>query len=173
LVSKGYVTDHIVLTVEYDKDNLIIPEIARQYKGKIKVDRYGREMPEPAHGTTHTSRQTSSTKLLSEATLNLYDDIVDKKLLIRKINISVCNLIKESCIENKQSYEQLDLFTDYDELMAKREQEENALKKERKIQEAMLDIKERYGKNAILKGTNLQEGATTIERNESIGGHKA
>lgn len=173
LVAKGYVTDHIVLTVEYDKDNLIIPEIARQYNGKIKVDRYGREIPEPAHGTTHTSRQTSSTKLLSEATLNLYDDIVDKKLLIRKINISVCNLIKESNIENKQSYEQLDLFTDYDELMAKREKEENALKKERKIQEAMLDIKERYGKNAILKGTNLQESATTIERNESIGGHKA
>ena len=98
---------------------------------------------------------------------------MDKKLLVRKINISVCNLIKESSIENKQSYEQLDLFTDYDELMAKREQEEKALEKERKIQEAMLDIKERYGKNAILKGTNLQEGATTIERNESIGGHKA
>ena len=108
-----------------------------------------------------------------DATLKLYDEIVDKKLLVRRVTIAACNLVPESSIENKQSYEQLDLFTDYDELMAKQERIEKALQKERKIQEAMLDIKQRYGKNAILKGTNLQEGATTIERNESIGGHKA
>ena len=173
LVEKRLVTDQIVLTIGYDIENLTNPDIAKHYKGEVKTDPYGRKIPKHAHGTAHTSRQTSSTKLIMDATLKLYDEIVDKKLLVRRVTIAACNLVPESSIENKQSYEQLDLFTDYDELMAKREQEEKALKKERKIQEAMIDIKERYGKNAILKGTNLQEGATTIERNESIGGHKA
>ena len=173
LVEKHLVTDQIVLTVGYDIENLTDKNISEGYKGDITVDRYGRKIPKHAHGTAHTSRQTSSTKLIMDATLKLYDEIVDKKLLVRRVTIAACNLVPESSIENKQSYEQLDLFKDYDELMAKREQEEKALQKERKIQEAMIDIKERYGKNAILKGTNLQEGATTIERNESIGGHKA
>ena len=173
LVEKRLVTDQIVLTIGYDIENLTNPEIAKYYKGEIKTDHYGRKIPKHAHGTAHTSRQTSSTKLIMDATLKLYDEIVDKKLLVRRVTIAACNLVPESSIENKQSYEQLDLFTNYDELMAKQEKIEKALQKERKIQEAMLDIKQRYGKNAILKGTNLQEGATTIERNESIGGHKA
>lgn len=173
LVEKGLVTDQIVLTIGYDIENLTNPEIASYYKGEVKTDPYGRRIPKHAHGTAHTSRQTSSTKLIMEATLKLYDEIVDKKLLVRRVTIAACNLVPESSIENKQRYEQLDLFTDYDELMAKREKEDNELKKERKIQEAMIDIKQRYGKNAILKGTNLQEGATTKERNDSIGGHHA
>lgn len=173
LVEKGLVTDQIVLTIGYDIENLTNPEIAKYYKGEVKTDPYGRKIPKHAHGTTHTVRQTSSAKLIIEATLKLYDEIVDKKLLVRRVTIAACNLVPENSMKDKQSYEQLDLFTDYDEFAAKREKEEMELKKERKIQEAMIDIKQRYGKNAILKGTNLQEGATTIERNKSIGGHKA
>ena len=93
--------------------------------------------------------------------------------MIRRVTITANNLVSEKSVEDKQQYEQLDLFTDYDELFAKREKENAELQKERKIQEAMIDIKQRYGKNAIIKGTNLQDGATSIERNQQIGGHKA
>lgn len=173
LVEKHLVTNQIVLTVGYDIENLTNPEIASYYKGSVTTDHYGRKVPKHAHGTANIGRHTSSTRMISEATLKLYDEIVDKKLLVRRVTIAACNLVSEKSIDNKPQYEQLDLFTDYDELIEKREKEELELQKERKIQEAMLDIKQRYGKNAILKGTNLQEGATTIERNKSIGGHKA
>lgn len=172
-VEKHLVTNQIVLTVGYDIENLTNPEIASYYKGSVITDHYGRKVPKHAHGTANIGRHTSSTRMISEATLKLYDEIVDKKLLVRRVTIAACNLVSEKSIDNKPQYEQLDLFTDYDELIEKREKEELELQKERKIQEAMLDIKQRYGKNAILKGTNLQEGATTIERNKSIGGHKA
>ena len=173
LVEKGLVTNQIVLTIGYDIENLTNPEIASYYKGAVTTDHYGRKVPKHAHGTANIGRHTSSTRIISEATLNLYDEIVDKKLLVRRVTIAACNLVPEKSIDNKPQYEQLDLFADYDEIVAKREKEELELQKERKIQEAMLEIKNRYGKNAILKGTNLQEGATTIERNESIGGHHA
>lgn len=173
LVEKGLVTNQIVLTIGYDIENLINPEISKYYSGEVKTDHYGRKIPKHAHGTANIDRHTSSTRLISDATLKLYDDIVDKKLLIRRVTIAANNLILEKNIEDKQHYEQLDLFTDYDELVAKREKENAALQKERKIQEAMIDIKSRYGKNSIIKGTNLQEGATSIERNKQIGGHKA
>lgn len=173
LVEKHLVTNQIVLTVGYDIENLTNPEIASYYKGSVITDHYGRKVPKHAHGTANIGRHTSSTRMISEATLKLYDEIVDKKLLVRRVTIAACNLVSEKSIDNKPQYEQLDLFTDYDELIEKREKEELELQKERKIQEAMLDIKQRYGKNAILKGTNLQEGATTIERNKGIGGHKA
>lgn len=173
LVEKHLVTNQIVLTVGYDIENLTNPEIASYYKGSVTTDHYGRKVPKHAHGTANIGRHTSSTRMISEATLKLYDEIVDKKLLVRRVTIAACNLVSEKSIDNKPQYEQLDLFTDYDELIEKREKEELELQKERKIQEAMLDIKQRYGKNAILKGPNLQEGATTIERNKSIGGHKA
>ena len=173
LVEKHLVTNQIVLTVGYDKENLTNPEIRKQYIGEIQSDVYGRQIPKHAHGTANIERFTSSTKLLSEAALKLYDEIVGKNMLVRRITIAANNLVSESRIEDKPKFEQLDLFTDYDELLAKRDKEDAELKKERKIQEAMLDIKKRYGKNAIVKGTNLQEGATTIERNNQIGGHRA
>ena len=173
LVEKGLVTNQIVLTIGYDIENLINPEISKYYSGEVKTDHYGRKIPKHAHGTANIDRHTSSTRLISDATLKLYDDIVDNKLLIRRVTISANNLVLEKNIEDKQHYEQLDLFTDYDELIAKREKQNAELQKERKIQEAMLDIKSRYGKNSIIKGTNLQEGATSIERNKQIGGHKA
>ena len=173
LVEKGLVTNQIVLTIGYDIENLINPEISKYYSGEVKTDHYGRKIPKHAHGTANIDRHTSSTRLISDATLKLYDDIVDNKLLIRRVTISANNLVPEDSVKDKQSFEQLDLFTDYDELIAKREKQNAELQKERKIQEAMLDIKSRYGKNSIIKGTNLQEGATSIERNKQIGGHKA
>lgn len=173
LVEKRLVTNQIVLTIGYDIENLTNPEIARCYKGEIKTDMYGRKIPKHAHGTANLDRQTSSTRLISEATLKLYDKIVDDKMLIRRVTLSANNLVLESSVEDKPQYEQIDLFTDYEALTAKREKEEKELQKERKIQEAMIDIKQRYGKNAIIKGTNLQDSATSIERNQQIGGHKA
>ena len=149
------------------------PEIRRKYKDKITSDMYGRQVPKHAHGTANIDRYTSSTRLIIETTLKLYDGIVGKDMLIRRVTISANNLMSENSIKERESYEQLDLFTNYDEVQVKREKEEVELKKERRIQEAILDIKHRYGKNAIIKGANLQEGATTIERNKSIGGHKA
>lgn len=173
LVEKRLVTNQIVMTIGYDIENLTNPEIAKHYKGEIKTDHYGRKIPKHAHGTANLDRQTSSTRLISEATLKLYDKIVDDKMLIRRVTLSANNLVLESSVEDKPQYEQIDLFTDYEALTAKREKEEKELQKERKIQEAMIDIKQRYGKNAIIKGTNLQDSATSIERNRQIGGHKA
>lgn len=173
LVEKHLVTNQIVLTIGYDRENLANPEIRRKYKDKITSDMYGRQVPKHAHGTANIDRYTSSTRLIIETTLKLYDGIVGKDMLIRRVTISANNLMSENSIKERESYEQLDLFTNYDEVQVKREKEEVELKKERRIQEAILDIKHRYGKNAIIKGANLQEGATTIERNKSIGGHKA
>lgn len=173
LVEKHLVTNQIVLTIGYDRECLTNPEIGRKYNGEVTNDRYGRRIPKHAHGTANIKRYTSSAKLIAEATLKLYDEIVGRDLLIRRVTISANNLITESNVKDRKSYEQLDLFTDYDEVEAKRKKEEDELKKERRIQEAIIDIKHRYGKNSIIKGTNLKEGATTIERNGSIGGHKA
>lgn len=173
LVEKRLVTDQLVLTIGYDIDNLSNPEIRKYYKGEITTDHYGRKVPKHAHGTANLDRQTSSTKLIMDAVLQLYDQIVDSKLLIRRVNIVANRLVDECEAQEKMSYKQLDLFTDYEAMEKKKEEEQIALAKERKLQEAMLQVKKRYGKNAILKGTNLQEGATTRERNNQIGGHKA
>ena len=129
LVEKGLVTNQIVLTIGYDIENLTNPEISKYYSGEVKTDHYGRKIPKHAHGTANIDRQTSSTRLITDATLKLYDEIVDKKLLIRRVTIAANNLILEKNIEDKQHYEQLDLFTNYDELVAKREKENAALQK--------------------------------------------
>ena len=173
LVSQKLVTDQIVLTIGYDIENLTDSEISRKYTGEITTDFYGRKVPKHAHGTANIGKFTSSTMLITNATLKLFDRIVNKELLVRRVNISANHIMNESDVEEKPKYEQLDLFSDYEEIQAQREKEEKALKKERAIQKATLDIKERYGKNAILKGFNLQEGATTIQRNKQIGGHQA
>ena len=119
-------------------ENLTNPDIARHYKGEIKTDHYGRKTPKHAHGTANLDRQTSSTRLISEATLKLYDEIVDKKMLVRRVAIAANNLVTEGYVENKPYYEQIDLFTDYEALTAEREKQEKELQKERKIQEAMI-----------------------------------
>ena len=175
LVEKGLVTDQMVLTVGYDIENLTNPEIRKKYKGEVSIDSYGRKVPKHAHGTANLGRQTSSTKRILEAVMELYDNIVNPDLLVRRINITANRLVdeKEAVRGAGEAFEQLTLFTDYAEEQKKKEEEEAELSKERKLQEAMLSVKKRYGKNAMLKGMNLQEGAMTMERNNQIGGHKA
>lgn len=173
LVDKCLVTDQIVLTVGYDIENLKDEKRKKAYRGEVATDRYGRRIPKHAHGTANLDRKTSSTRLITEAALQLFDRIVDSELLVRRIYVTACRVMdKRAAMEEKQ-YEQLDLFTDYDAREAERVREEAELEREEKLQHAMLDIKKRFGKNAILKGTNLEEGATAMQRNRQIGGHKA
>lgn len=173
LVDKGLVTDQVVLTVGYDIENLSAPEILRQYKGAVTTDRYGRKVPKHAHGTINFERKTSSSKQITEKALDLFDRIVDPHLLVRRLNIAACRVVEEGTENPGEIMEQLDMFTDYAALEKKRMEEEADLKRERKMQEAMLEIKKKFGKNAILKGINLEEGATARDRNRQIGGHKA
>ena len=173
LVDKGLVTDQVVLTVGYDIENLTDPNRSGKYNGDVTIDRYGRKVPKHANGTTNLKRQTSSTMLITDAVMELYDRIVDKNLLIRRINITANRLVDEGVAKKEEKYEQLDLFTDYKAKAKERAEEEAVLERERRMQQTMLTIKKKFGKNAILKGMNLQEGATAKDRNEQIGGHKA
>lgn len=172
MVQKRYVTDQLVLDVIYDIENLTNKNYSKFYNGEITIDRYGRNTPKAAHGTFRLEKKTSSTKIIMNGFLKLYDDIVNNKLLIRKINICAGNLSDESEVKHENEYEQVNLFTNYKELEKQREKETKELQNERKLQETIINIKNKYGKNAILKGMNLEEGATTIERNGQIGGHK-
>ena len=168
LVEKKLVTNQIVLTVGYDIENLTNPYISNLYNGEITIDRYGRKIPKHAHGTINLDNKTSSTKIIMEATMKLYERIMNKKLLVRRINITANNIVDEETAKQENPFEQIDLFTNYQEKADKRKEEHT----EKELQKAMIDIKKKYGKNAILKGMNLQEGGTTIERNGQIGGHK-
>lgn len=172
LVEKRLVTDQVVLTIGYDVENLKDPARAKTYKGEVTTDHYGRSVPKHAHGTQNLDRQTSAGSLIEKAVMELFDRIVDKSLLVRRINIAACKLIPEADIKENTGYEQLDLFTDFEALEKKREQEKADLARERKRQEAVLSIRKRFGKNAILRGMNFEDGATTRERNGQIGGHK-
>lgn len=167
LVRKRIVTNQLVLDVGYDIENIKDPTINTVYRGEIVIDRYGREIPKAAHGTINIDHYTSSTKIIIEHVVKLYEKITDKRLLVRRLNISANNLIREDQVEEKDN-EQMNFFIDYEE-------KENAKKKEeaeRKIQRAVIGIKEKYGKNAIVKGMNLQKEGTTMERNAQVGGHK-
>ncbi len=174
LVEKRLVTNRIVLDIGYDVECLTEPRIANKYRGAVVSDHYGRRVPKPAHGTASIGRFTSSANLIIKATLNLFDKVVNRDLLVRRVTVTACNTIDEGAAEELPSGgEQLSFFTDAAELEMKRRAEEAALKKERKNQEAIVKLRKRYGKNAVLKGINLEEGATTMERNNQIGGHKA
>lgn len=173
LVEKKLVTDQIVLTVGYDIENLKDSEKKNLYRGEVNIDRYGRRIPKHAHGTANLERKTSSTMKIMDAVLQLYDSIVDRKLMVRRLYITANHVTEQTSAEEEVSYEQLDLFTDYAALQKEREEEKAALERERRVQEAVLDIKKKFGKNAILKGMNLEEGAMERERNRQIGGHKA
>lgn len=164
LVSKRIVTDQIVLTVGYD-----IESLKKSYSGAVETDRYGRKIPKTAHSSENIGRYTSSTKLICETAMKLFDRIVDKELLVRRMYIVANHIITENDAEKEHEYIQLNLFSD----TGKQESEENELKKEKDMQKAILKIKSKYGKNSIIKGMNLKEGATALERNRQIGGHKA
>ncbi|MCM1304017.1 MAG: DNA methylase [Lachnospiraceae bacterium] len=173
LVEKRMVTDQMALTVGYDIDNLADPGIRNSYRGEVTTDRYGRRIPKHAHGTANLDCQTSSAKIITDAVMGLYDRIVDPKLLVRRVTLAANHLVDESEARGMEHFEQMELFTDHEALAREKEAREAELEKERRLQEALLSVKKKYGKNAILKGMDLQEGATTMERNRQIGGHKA
>lgn len=169
LFEQKLVSKQFVLTIGYDRDNLQ----GQEYSGEVATDRYGRKIPKHAHGTINLKQQTSSAKKIVTAVMELYDRIMDRELLIRRMYLAANKVVPEEMIQEEETFEQLDLFTDYAALEKQKQQEEAVLERERKMQEAMLDIKKKFGKNAILKGMNLQEGATARDRNSRIGGHKA
>lgn len=171
LVAKHKVTDQLVLTIGYDTESLTNPEIRAKYHGEVHIDHYGRQVPKHAQGTANLKMQTSSSMLIMQAIVELYDRIVNPDLLIRRLTIATNHVVDEDSAKHNADIQQLDLFTDYEELMNKKQLEQQALDKERKIQDARLAIKQRFGKNAILKGLNFEEGATAIDRNAQIGGH--
>ena len=173
LVDKKLVTDQMVLTIGYDIDNLADPEISNKYHGEVTTDYYGRRVPKHAHGTINLPRLTSSTKVIMKAVEELFDRIINWNLLVRRVNIVAARVVPESEVVETQAFEQLTLFTDYEELESEREEEKKELEKEKKLQQAILAIQKKHGKNALLKGMNLEEGATTRDRNGQIGGHKA
>ena len=173
LVDKHLVTNQLVLTVGYDIGNLESGNKKKQYQGEITVDRYGRKVPKHAHGTANLKNRTSSSIEMIEMILELYDKIVNPDLFIRRVYITANHVIDESLAEEKVSFEQLDLFTDYSHMEEEQQKRKDKLEREKKLQHAALDIKKKFGKNALLKGMNLEEGATAVERNSQIGGHKA
>lgn len=176
LVDKNLVTSQLVLTIGYDAENLTNSSISKLYSGDTTVDRYGRNIPKHAHGTINLPCKTSSTKIITEAVMELYERIINKDLLTRKINIVANNVQNESVVDNenknKNKFEQMDLFTNYQEADKIEKQKEKDLEEEKQLQKAMINIKRKYGKNAVLKGMNFLEGGTTRDRNAQIGGHK-
>lgn len=173
LVDKRLVTDQIVLTVGYDAVNLKDPNITGIYSGNVATDHYGRRIPKHAHGTANIDSYTSSEKLMLNAVLKLYSLIVDKNLLIRRLNITANHVVAEATANTEQKPEQLEFSMIDEESLRQKEKQKAELEKERRKQEAVLDIKRRFGKNAILTGTSLEDGSTAKERNNQIGGHKA
>ena len=171
MVYKGIATNQIVITIGYDTESLSSPNIS--YDGDITIDHYGRAVPKHAHGTENFKRHTSSTHEIIRGALSLYDRIIDKNLLIRRINISANNLVSESERQNDMQAVQLDFFTDYRKTDANKKTEEKSYAKEKQRQNAVITIRKKYGGNAILKGISFENGATAIERNSQIGGHKA
>lgn len=174
MVKKGLVTDQIVLSIGYDIKNLEDPEIRKNYHGEVVMDGYGRCVPKHAHGSRNLPKPTASFLIIKEAMMELFDAISDPNLLIRRFHVNANHVIPEKDVEKEEeTFEQLNLFTDYEARDLEEKERNEKMEKERKQLNAVLEIKNRYGKNAIFKGTNLQEGATTLDRNKQIGGHKA
>ena len=177
MVEKGLVADQMVLTVGYDTVSLEDPGIRKKYKGEIAKDWYGRKVPKQAHGSINLGRMMSSTNRIIDAVMELYDRIVDPVLLVRRMYVVANHVVAEDLArkerEVSEENRQLDLFTDPAEEDRQRAEEEEELDREHRRQEAVLEIRKKYGKNAILKGTNFMDGATARERNAQIGGHRA
>ena len=169
LVKKDLITNKLVLEIGYDVSNLSKSSSGNFYNGEIKIDRYGRKVPKHAHGTINIDHKTASTKIITDKFVKLYDEIINKDLLTRRITLTACDVVNEDDYKNMLIYEQMDMFMDYN-LIAEQRKKEN---EEKLLQKAVLNIREKYGKNAILKGMNFTVGGTTIERNGQIGGHKS
>ncbi len=173
LVAKRLITDQLVLYIGYDANSFKRSGGHDSYKGEISTDFYGREVPKHAHATVNLGIRTSAASVFIEKVLKAYDEVVDEDLMVRRINITACEVTDENDKSDDPEFEQLDLFTDYDRLTEERRAEKERLEKENALQKAALQIKDRYGKNALLKGTSFLDGATGRERNRQIGGHKA
>lgn len=173
LIEQGSMTDQLVLTIGYDVESLTNDSISSLYRGQIKKDFYGRDVPAHSHGTINIGHPTSSSRILIEKTAELYDRIVNPNLLIRRLTLSVNHLMDEKKIDGYRYAVQPDLFSDYDAIKRQHEEEEKELLKERRRQQAMLDLRKKFGKNVVLRGLNYADGATQRERNQQIGGHKA
>ena len=173
LLERGLVTDQVALAVGYDMESLDDPKLRSAYQGELATDFYGRSVPKPAVGTAHLPRFTASSRQLIDAFSRLYDGIVDTRLLVRRLTLTANHLTEEAHAPMKAPVQQLDLFTDYAALAAEEEAQNAELAREKQVQQVLLNLKKRYGKNAVLKGMNLEEGATARERNRQIGGHKA
>ena len=173
LVEKGLDADQMILTVGYDVENLTDPARRASYQGATKADRYGREVPKEAHGSVNLPFRTSSTKVILEAVTGLYERIVNPRLLVRRMYVVANHVLPEGSSPIRQQEEQLDMFTDYEARNKEDQQLAAALQTEKTLQKTILEIHRRFGKNAILKGMNFEDGATTKERNRQIGGHKA
>ena len=173
LCDKRLLTNQVVLSVGYDIENLTDEKISANYKGEICVDYLGRKIPKHSHGTVNFEIYTSASKILMDGVISLFERIVNKDLLVRRINIAATGLIYENQLQENNGYEQLDLFNDYKVKETQKKKLDKIVEKEKKAQEALLQIKKKYGKNSIIKGMNLEDGATMKDRNEQIGGHKA
>ena len=169
LVNKNLITSKLVLTIGYDVENMKNSNIRNLYDGEITVDHYGRRVPKYSHGTINIDHKTSSTKIITQKVLELYENITNKNLFVRRLDLTACDVVDEDDYKNIENYEQINFFIDYLELEKQRKNERS----EKELQKALLDIKSKYGKNSILKGMNFIKGGTTIERNEQIGGHKS
>ena len=166
MASKDYLTDLIVIHIDYDISSL------DNYDGEVKKDYYGRIVPKPAHGTIRIDHMTKSTDIIRDKVVELYDKIVNPKLLVRKLNITVCNLKHSNSVDKRPIYKQFDLFTNIEEEDKKIKETLKKESSELEIQNTLLKIKNKYGKNSILKATDLYDEATTIDRNNQVGGHK-
>ena len=171
LAAKGLVTDQITLTVGYDVENLRREDIMQNYKGKVVLDHYGRAVPVHAHGTANLTAKMSSSKLITEAAAELFDRITDGVLLVRRLTICANRVVPAESVRHEQR--QLDFFTDFEDEQRRRSREEAALRREKSLQLAVLRMKERYGRNAVLRGADFCDGATARSRNQQIGGHRA
>lgn len=167
LVRKGLVSDQIVLTVGYDHTG-----IPKNYNGITETDRYGKTIPKSAHGSINLGRQTASTAMFLQAVTELFDRIVDPQLMIRRMYVVANHVISEKDIREDEPI-QYSFFDDIEEMEKRQAEEKEALAKEKQLQKALLTIKDKYGKNAILKGMNFEDSATARERNGTVGGHKA
>lgn len=173
LLEKGVVTDQLVLTIGYDVESISNPEIKAKYKGEIKIDRFGRKVPVEAHGTINLEFPTSSSTILTYKVAELYQRLINKSLLIRRLTLSLNHIIPEKEAERKRKPLKIDLFSDYDELIKQENRKRDYLQKEQRRQKAILNLRKKYGKNVVLKGINYAEGTTQKDRNQQIGGHKA
>ena len=171
LVDKGLVCDQVVLTVNYDRENLTDGKHST-YKGPVTLDHYGRPAPKPAHGSQNIGRFTSSGKILTQTMIDLFDRVVDPELLVRHIYVIFNHVVSEDAVPKSEEIEQRDLFTDYAAIEHQEEVIKQELERENRLQRSILSLQQRYGKNAVLKGMSLQDNATQKSRNEQIGGHR-